>query len=83
VPVVAIVDGIKIEFYYDEHPPPHFYVKFAEFRAQVSIEALAIIRGSLPRPQLRKVIVWAQTRKPELQSTWDESRANRDPGKIA
>jgi hypothetical protein len=24
VPVVAIVDGVKIEFYPDEHPPPHF-----------------------------------------------------------
>jgi hypothetical protein len=22
VPVVAIIDGVKIEFYPDEHPPP-------------------------------------------------------------
>jgi hypothetical protein len=24
MPTVAMVDGIKIQFYWDEHPPPHF-----------------------------------------------------------
>jgi hypothetical protein len=28
VPVVAIVDGVKIEFYPDEHPPPHFHARY-------------------------------------------------------
>ena len=37
VPVVAIVDGVKIEFYPDEHPPPHFQARFAEFVAQIEI----------------------------------------------
>jgi hypothetical protein len=27
VPVVAIVDGVKIEFYPDEHP--HFHARYA------------------------------------------------------
>ncbi len=35
VPVVAIVDGVKIEFYPDEHPPPHFHARYAEFVAQM------------------------------------------------
>ena len=35
MPVVAIVDGVKIEFYPDEHPPPHFHARFAEFVAQI------------------------------------------------
>ena len=34
MPVVAIVDGVKIEFYPDEHPPPHFHARYAEFVAQ-------------------------------------------------
>jgi hypothetical protein len=37
VPVVAIVDGVKIEFYPDEHPPPHFHARYAEFVAQIEI----------------------------------------------
>jgi hypothetical protein len=35
VPVVAIVDAVKIEFYPDEHPPPHFHARYAEFVAQI------------------------------------------------
>jgi hypothetical protein len=35
VPVVAMVDGVKIEFYPDEHPPPHFHARYAEFVAQI------------------------------------------------
>ena len=34
MPVVAIIDGVKIEFYPDEHPPPHFHARYAEFVAQ-------------------------------------------------
>jgi hypothetical protein len=37
VPVVAIVDAVKIEFYPDEHPPPHFHARYAEFVAQIEI----------------------------------------------
>jgi Domain of unknown function (DUF4160) len=37
VPVVVIVDGVKIEFYPDEHPPPHFHARYAEFVAQIEI----------------------------------------------
>jgi len=35
--VVAIVDAVKIEFYPDEHPPPHFHARYAEFVAQIEI----------------------------------------------
>jgi Domain of unknown function (DUF4160) len=34
VPVVAIVDGVKIEFYPDEHPPPHFHARYAGLRSK-------------------------------------------------
>jgi hypothetical protein len=42
VPVVAIVDGVKIMFYPNEHPPAHFHAKIAEFQAVVDIDRLAI-----------------------------------------
>ena len=29
VPTVAIIDGVRIEFYFDEHPPPHFHARYA------------------------------------------------------
>jgi hypothetical protein len=30
MPTVAIADGIKIQFYFNEHPQPHFHAAFAE-----------------------------------------------------
>jgi Domain of unknown function (DUF4160) len=45
VPVVAIVDGVKIEFYPDEHPPPHFHARYAEFVAQIEIRTSRVLRG--------------------------------------
>lgn len=53
VPTVAIIDGVRIDFYFDEHPPPHFHARYAEFIAQVDIGTLEVIKGSLPTPQLR------------------------------
>jgi hypothetical protein len=30
---IAVVGGFKIMLYANEHPPPHFHAKFAEFHA--------------------------------------------------
>jgi hypothetical protein len=51
---VAMVDGVKIMLYANEHPPPHFHAKFAEFHAVIDINKLAIVRGACrPRSQMR------------------------------
>jgi len=38
-------NGIKIEFNFDEHPPPHFHARYAEFVAQIDLESLEISRN--------------------------------------
>ena len=45
MPTVAIVDGVKIQFFFGDHPPPHFHLAFAEFTAQIRLEDLAVIEG--------------------------------------
>ena len=35
MPLVAVLDGIKIQFYWDEHPPPHFHVEYGEHVAVI------------------------------------------------
>jgi hypothetical protein len=46
-------------FYFDGHPPSHFDACYAAFVAQIGMDTLKIIKGSLPRPQLRMVQEWA------------------------
>jgi hypothetical protein len=82
MPVVAIINGIKIEFYFDEHPPPHFHARYGEFVAQIDLETLEIIKGSLPRPQMRTIQQWATARRRALREAWDACGAGGNPGSI-
>jgi Domain of unknown function (DUF4160) len=66
VPVVAIVEGVKIVFYANEHPPAHFHALIAEHRAVVDIVGLKIVAGSLPAAKRSKVLSWAAQRKDAL-----------------
>jgi hypothetical protein len=34
--------------YFDEHNPPHFHVKYNEFRAVLSIRECNVLEGVLP-----------------------------------
>jgi len=56
MPTVAVIDGIKIQLYWDDHPPSHFHAEYGEYRASIEIETLKILRGYLPTPQYRKVV---------------------------
>jgi hypothetical protein len=82
MPTVAVVDGVKIQFYYDEHPPAHFHVEFAEYQAMISIETLELMEGNLPRRQLRKIVAWAEPRMALLHDAWLACRSDENPGKI-
>jgi hypothetical protein len=79
---VAVVDGVKIMLYANEHPPPHFHAKFAEFHAVIDIDKLAIIRGSLPPSKSKAVIRWATGRQEALLSAFVEAMAQRRVGPI-
>ncbi|MBA3518030.1 MAG: DUF4160 domain-containing protein [Rhizobiales bacterium] len=46
---IAVVDGIRIAIYVNDHPPPRFHAEFAEFEALISIATCNIIEGSMPR----------------------------------
>jgi hypothetical protein len=82
MPTVAILDGIKVQFYWDEHPPPHFHVEFGEWQAQVAIGSVRIIHGSIPTRQSKKVVDWAEPRTNELLEAWTKCQSDLHPGKI-
>ena len=82
MPTVAIIDGVKIQFFAREHPPAHFHAVFAEHRAQIDIATLRVLKGRLPRAKLRFVISWAETRREALEQAWEAVLAKRNPEKI-
>jgi hypothetical protein len=58
--------GIIIMMFYNEHNPPHFHVKYGEYKAQIRISDLGIIEGKLPARTLGLVVEWAANHKEEL-----------------
>ncbi len=66
MPVVAEFDGIRIMFYANEHPPPHFHAYYAEHVACFDIATFARDRGLSPVGKRRKVERWAATRQDAL-----------------
>ena len=72
MPTIEDFGAFKITIYFGDHNPPHFHVVAADFAAQVRIDDLSILKGSLPAPVLRRVRRWAQANRALLESKWKE-----------
>ncbi len=60
MPTISTFYGILIQMFWNDHPPPQFHVRYADCRARVSIQNLAMLSGSLPGTAERLVLEWAQ-----------------------
>jgi Domain of unknown function (DUF4160) len=70
MPTVAIVEGVKVQFFAEEHPRPHFHAQFPEHRVQNEISSLRVLKARLPPAKLSVVIKWAGSRREEPLRTW-------------
>jgi len=82
MPVVAIVDGMLIMFFFNDHDPPHFHVDYGDFRAKVSIATLKIIDGELPANKRRSALKWAAEHQEELSAAWKAVQNSEKPRRI-
>lgn len=74
--------GIIVSFYYDEHNPPHFHVKYNEHRATFLINELKIQDGFLPKKVIALVLEWAFDHRDELAENWELAQSGKEPKKI-
>ncbi len=49
MPEISRFFGIVIKMYYNDYAPPHFHAEYAEHMAEISVETLEVLQGSLPR----------------------------------
>jgi hypothetical protein len=71
MPEISRFLGIIIAMYYKEHNPPHFHVRYNEYKATISIKDLALLEGKLPPKALGLVMEWAGMYQKELMKDWD------------
>lgn len=70
MPRLAAFYGIVIWMYRPDHPPPHFHARYGEHVAQIELDGLRVLNGSLPPRALRLVREWARVHHDELAENW-------------
>jgi Domain of unknown function (DUF4160) len=76
MPEISRFFGIIITLYYNDHPPPHFHVRYGQQKAIVSIRTLALLEGKLSSRVLGLVQEWAADHQAELMADWELARQN-------
>lgn len=70
MPEICRFLGIRISMYFNEHNPPHFHIKYNEYRATMNINTLNIVDGYLPSKVRGLVQEWAEINQSELLKMW-------------
>lgn len=72
--LVEKLDGLRIEIYPNEHPPPHFHVVSPNVDASFAIEDCSFLNGQINPHDHRKIRYWHKHAKPTLIACWDSTR---------
>ena len=69
--------GMIITMYYDDHAPPHFHIRYGDYKAIMGIDSLMLLDGYLPPRALGLVAEWGALHRDELWEDWSlaEQRA--------
>ena len=82
MPEISSFYGIIITMLFDDHNPPHFHVKYGDFRATITIKD-GTVKGHLPRRALNMVYEWLDLHRNDLLSNWEKIEKHQALLKIA
>jgi hypothetical protein len=84
MPTIAIVDGILILLYFNDHAPPHFHAQGAEFHARIAIDDGSVldVEGRLSPRHQRRLREWALAHRAELMDNWRAVRVGKAPRRL-
>jgi hypothetical protein len=72
MPTYFIIDGVKIQLFFDDHAPPHFHTAYAEYKAIIKIDNAEILEGELPKNKKKEILNWARENKEILMEIWND-----------
>ena len=79
---ISMFYGIVIRMFFNDHAPPHFHAEYGGEKAEIAIDTLEILAGSLPRRALALVLEWTALHRAELRADWELCRQHQQPRKI-
>ena len=73
MPEISRFYGIVIRMYVKqkEHNPPHIHAYYGEYKIEIEIKTLKIIKGKLPKKALHLVLEWLKLHQEELLIIWN------------
>lgn len=77
---IARINGVKVEIFANEHPPPHFRVKYQSSTANFQISDCTLMNGSGEVLKYeRNIIFWWRSDKRILIDSWNRLRPSGCP----
>lgn len=70
---IAKINGLKVEVFSNEHPPPHFRVIYAGETANFKIDDCEKLNGDLAEWE-KNIQHWHKTHKQDLILAWNRTR---------
>ena len=83
MPTIAVVDGVKIRMFHNDHAPAHFHAILGDDEMLVTIGTLDVIRGSLPPGKMREVLACGRRNQAALALNWIKCQDALPPERIA
>lgn len=77
--LVARVNGLKVEIFSREHPPPHFHISGGGVDATFSLVNCAHLEGAIPGREKRLVEWWYERSQTQLIQEWNKTRPENCP----
>ena len=70
MPQISRFYGIIVTMFINDHNPPHFHIRYDEYRAIIEIGS-GKITGTLPPRAMKLVVEWLNLHREELYENWD------------
>lgn len=81
MPEISRFYGIVIFMNYNDHPPPHFHVRYQGQEVTIEIES-GLVTGTMTKRALRMVFEWSEAHQDLLRNNWQKARARQPLAKI-
>lgn len=81
MPEICRFYGIIILMFWDDHNPPHFHVRYGNYRAIVTLDS-PTVRGNLPVRIAKLVFDWLAIHEDELRANWVKLLNGEQPDRI-
>ena len=63
MPTLIITEGIKIECFSGDHPPPHVHASYGEYEDLIVIDSVDIYEGDLPKKKRKIALQYVENNK--------------------